>query len=148
MGIELLERAAEAGGRLLRVEQLALAGEADTPERGAGFLLTFDVGRILVAADRVHEQLVIRHIDSAEALSAIRLRPLDEEEPWWKLAGNPLTGAWLRAEGEGAAAGSGAVSHVRLQFRESDQNPKRIALLYEQGSVRVSETQGGVTDGG
>jgi hypothetical protein len=147
LGIELLERAAEAGGRLLRVEQLVSAGGGDSPERGAGFLLTFDVGRILVAADRVHESLMIRHIDSAEALSAIRLRPLDEEEPWWRLAGNPLTGAWLRSEGEGAAAAAGAASDVRLQFREADQNPKRVALLFDQGSVRVIEAQEGVADG-
>ena len=137
MGIELLERAAEARGRLLRVEQLVSAGGGDTPERGAGFLLTFDAGRILIVADRVHEGLVYRHIESAEVLSDIQLRALDEEEPWWRLAGNPLTGAWLWAEGEGAATGSGAVAHVRLQFREPDQNPKLVALLYEEGSVRV-----------
>ncbi len=148
VGIELLERAAEAGGRLLRVERLVASGSADSAGRGAGFLLTFDVGRVLVAADRVHESLMIRHVDSAEALSAIRLMPLDEEEPWWRLAGQPLTGAWLRSEGEGAASGAGGESHVRLQFREPDQNPKRIAFLYEQGSVRVIEVQEGVTDGG
>ena len=51
MGVELFERAAEVGGCFLKAEQLVESGGDDDPLRGPGYLLTFDVGRILVAAD-------------------------------------------------------------------------------------------------
>ena len=41
MGIELFERAAEARGRILRVEQLVAAGAEPVASHGPGFLFTF-----------------------------------------------------------------------------------------------------------
>ncbi len=142
MGIELFERAAESRGRLLRAEQLVTAdGDAD-PQRGAGYLLTFDVGRILVAADRAHQRLLLRHVAAPEEVQSIKLAPLDDEEPWWRVAGNTITRAWPGGDGEGAASGAGAVRELRMQFREDDESPKVIALRYEDGVVRVGEATG------
>lgn len=141
MGIELFERVAEARGRMLRVEQLVPAGGASDPRRGPGLLLTFDVGRILVVADPAHGRLLVRHIESAAEVEAIKRAPLDEEEPWWRVAGNSITRAWPggAGAGEGAAAGTGDLREVRLQFREDEENPKVISLRYDDGAVRVAE---------
>jgi hypothetical protein len=139
LGIELLERAAEARGRVLRVELLPLAGSEPESARGAGFLLTFDIGRVLVVADPSRRRLVLRHVQSPAELESIRLVPLDEEEPWWRVAGNPLTRIWPGNAGEGAASAEGDLQEVRLQFREDDERPKVISLRYADGVVRVAE---------
>ena len=93
MGIELFERAAENSARILRVEQLAPADGGRDPAHGPGYLLTFDVGRILVAANPSTGMLVISEIPVDDELGA-RLVALDQEEPWWRLAGNPITRVW------------------------------------------------------
>ena len=139
MGIDLFEQAADAGGRILRVEQLVAADGDGDPQRGPGYLLTFDVGRILVAADPKHEQLLLRHVEDASEVSALRLASLDEEEPWWKVAGNPITRVWPAADGGEGAVAADAVHGVRLQFRADDENPKVISMVYEGGAVRVGE---------
>lgn len=139
MGIEVFERAAEARGRLLRVEQLVAADVEPDPQCGVGFLITLDVGRILVAADRTHAGLLIRHIESAAEVESIQRVPLDEAEPWWRVAGNPITRVWPGGAGEGAESGAGVLREVRLQLREDDENPKVISLRYESGAVRVAE---------
>lgn len=138
VGIELFERAADARGRILRVEQLQANEGASEPGHGAGYLLTFDIGRILVAADRVHERLLLRHLDKAEEAEAIRRVPLDEAEPWWRVAGNSITRAWPVGDGAGAEAG-GTVREIRIQFREDAENPKVISLRYDRGDVWVGE---------
>lgn len=139
MGIELFERIAEARGRILRVEQLVAAGAAPDPSHGPGYLLTFDVGRILVAADRVHGRLLLRPVAAPAELEGIARAPLDEEEPWWRVAGNPLVRAWPVESGAGAASGAGDVRELRLQFRDDDASPKLISLRYEGGAVWVAE---------
>ena len=139
MGIELFERAAEARGRILRVEQILAAGGDPDPSHGAGYLLTFDVGRILVAADRVHGRLLLRHVGSTAEVASIARAPLDEEEPWWKVSGHPITRAWPVDGGAGAASGAGDVHELRLQFRDDGENPKVISLRYDEGAVWVAE---------
>ena len=138
LSIELFERTADAGGRLLRAEQLVSADASLSSNRGPGFLLTFDVGRILVAADTAQAQLLLRQVESAEALSVVKLRSLDEEEPWWRLAGNPLTRAWPGGVGSGAASPSAEVDEIRLQFRADQENPKVISFRYDAGAVQIA----------
>lgn len=190
MGIELLERAAENRGRILRVERRAGTGHAGDPGEGLAFLLTFDVGRILVSAAgsggsirgaggsiggaegsigraegsirtaegsiRTAEgsirgaegsasgapgaggALEIVYLESAEELPP-GLEDLAEEEPWWRVIGNPICAVWPNAPGEAAeSTGAGGLTGVCLQFREDDENPKLIALGAGPSGVEVS----------
>jgi len=137
LGIELFERVAEAQGRILKVDQLVAAGGDPDPSRGPGYLLTFDVGRILVVADPQHDRLLVRAVESPAAVEAIRTASVEEEEPWWRVVGNPATRAWPGSDGEGATAASGDVREVRIQFREDTENPRVVSLRYDAQAVRV-----------
>jgi len=137
VGIELFERAAEARARILRVEQLVPEGGGSNPACGAGYLLTFDVGRILVTPDAATGGLRLARIEERSDLPG-GLLSLEEEEPWWRVAGNSITRVSLAATDAGAAAGGGGVSAVRIQFREDEENPMVISLRFEGGSVRVT----------
>jgi len=137
VGVELFERAAEVGGCFLKAEQLVASGGDHDPLRGPGYLLTFDVGRILVAADPRNACLLIRQIESLEEVASVRLAPLDEEEPWWRIAGNPLTRAWPSEEGVGATTGEGEVRDLRMQFRGEGDRPRVVFLCYDSGAVRA-----------
>jgi hypothetical protein len=66
------------------------------------------------------------------------LLPLEEEEPWWRVMGNPITRVWPAATAAGAAASAGRLEAVRIQFREDEENPKVISLSFEGGAVRVT----------
>lgn len=139
MGVEVLERAAEERGRILRVEQLLAPDGRGGPLRAPGYLLTLDVGRVLVAADPKHERLLVRHIENASEVADLRLESLVEEEPWWRVVGNPITRVWPGADGADAAVTADAVYDLRIQFREDAENPRVISLKYESGAVRVGE---------
>jgi len=134
--MELLERAADARGRILRVQQLISPGRSQAPSRAAGYLLTFDVGRVLVAPAPSSESLVLTHVDDPSEIEA-GLALLDDEEPWWRVIGNALTRVWPGVAGQGATAGNGGTSDVRLQFREDSEKPKVISLSYDAGAVSV-----------
>jgi len=127
--MEFFERAAEARGRILRVQQwLEEPGSTSVDaSRGKGVLLTFDIGRILVSADAAADALEITQIEDPAAVPG-PLASLDEEEPWWAVLGNPITRAWPGATGDGASASVAHVRDVRLQFREDDENPKVVSL--------------------
>jgi hypothetical protein len=137
VGIELFERAAEARARILRVEQLVPEGGGSNPACGAGYLLTFDVGRILVAPDAATGGLRLAHVEQRGDLPG-GLLPLEEEEPWWRVVGNSITRVWPATTEAGAAAGAGEVDAVRIQFREDEEDPKVITLSFEGGAVRVT----------
>jgi len=138
LGIELFERAAESRGRILRVERRAATGHSDDPQVGLAFVLTFDVGRILVGSDGAGGRLELTHVEDADALPA-GLEELVEEEPWWRVIGNSLCGAWPNAPGDAAETTTGdGLTSVCLQFREDAENPKLIALRAESPGVRVS----------
>ena len=137
MGIELFEKAAEARGRILRVERLAPEGGGSNPACGAGYLLTFDVGRVLVTPDAAAGGLRLTHIEQRGDLPGAFL-PLEEEDPWWRVLGNSITRAWPAPAGAGAAASGGEVSAVRIQFREDEEDPKVISFRFEGDIVRVT----------
>ncbi len=136
MGIEIFERAIDGSGRILRAEQLVPSGGAGDPCHAPGFLLTFDVGRILVAANPAAKSLVIQTIEVGDSVEA-QLAALDEEEPWWRVAGNPIARVWPEASGDGAESGTAAVRGVRLQFRSDDDNPRIVSFRFEDAGVRV-----------
>jgi hypothetical protein len=137
VGIELFERAAEARGRILRVEQLVPEGAGSNPACGAGYLLTFDVGRILVAPDAATGELRLTHVEQRGDVQGALL-PLEEEEPWWRVVGNPITRAWQASGDAGTTASAGESSDVRIQFREDEENPKVISFRFEGGAVCVT----------
>lgn len=139
--MELLERAAEADARILRVDQLMESGAEPTPEQGIGYLLGFDVGRVLVLPDREKACLTLREISSDDEIAEIQLLSLSEEEPWWRVVGQSLTRAWPGAHGEGALSSEGDPDEIRLQFRADEENPKVISLYYGGGRVHVEQKE-------
>ena len=129
-GLEILERAAEARGKILRAE-------ADRSGFAVGALaLTFDVGRVVMTS--ADDGIQIAGASEREALPG-DLRGVEEEEPWWRLLGQPLTAAWPGGVEEGVGArGLGSLMVLKLRFREEDNNP-RIVLLESTGNlIRVS----------
>jgi len=138
LGIELLERAAEVQGTFLKAEQLLEAGGDPEPSRGPGYLLTFDVGRVLVVADRGNACLAIRQVEALEEVASLRMASLEEEEPWWRVAGNPLSHVWPIHSGEGAASASPETTGVRLQFRNEGEHPRIVSMRYQDGAVLVA----------
>jgi hypothetical protein len=144
LGIELFERAADADGRILKVEQLPLSMDEPDPSRGVGYLLIFDVGRILVAADPGTGSLAVKEIPAQATLKGDRLS-IEEEEPWWRVVGCGLARCWPGAVGEGATGVSDESSHVCLQFRADEDNPRVISLKFDGGVVAVAlePTNGG-----
>jgi hypothetical protein len=130
VGFELFQRASGARAQILRVERMASSdGESSAP----AFLLTFDVGRILVRSDPFTGSLRAEALESREAVSG-PLACADEEEPWWRVLGAPLTAAW--------ESGAEEARGLRLRFRSDDDNPRVIALRPEGASVRASLEKG------
>lgn len=122
--MELLERAAEAASCLLRIEQALAPGGTDL----SGLLLTFDVGRILLSLDAATQEVREKQVASREQLSQ-SFEKMDEEEPWWRVLGNPLT----RVRDLKVGGGKG----VALQFRTDADNPRLIAILPGEEGLRV-----------
>lgn len=117
--MELFERVVAAGGVLLRVDFQELAGGV------SGLLLTFDVGRLLVRADPLAGGLRVEYAESRGGVEG-ELLSADEEEPWWRVLGNPL------------ARVSAAAGGLQLQFRADGDNPRIIALASEGRRVRAA----------
>ena len=76
---------------------------------------------VLRRADPVERSLVVEVAESREGL-ADQLRPFDEQEPWWRVLGNPLVRVSPLSEGVPLSQG------LRLQFRADDDAPRIIAL--------------------
>lgn len=129
-GLEIFERAADARGRLLRVE-------ADRSGSTVSYLvLTFDIGRIGITPSG--DGLAIHHFAEASELPA-DLGSLDEEDPWWRLLGNSITAAWPGGVEEGLGAqGLGSLMVLKLRFREESENPRVVRLEAVGKAVRVS----------
>ena len=138
-GLEIFERATDARGRLLRVE----ADRSGSVVRQ--LVLTFDVGRIGVTP--ADDGLVIHHFDDASELPT-GLESLEEDEPWWRLLGHPVTAAWPGGVEEGLGAqSSSALMVLKLRFREESENP-RVARLEAAGkAIRVSLDGRGALNG-
>lgn len=99
-------------------------------------VLTFDVGRIVVRPGE--ESLLIEHVGEGGALPD-GLEALDDEEPWWRLLGQPLTAAWPGGVEEGVGArGLGSLMVLKMRFREESDNPRVVRLEAAGRAVRVS----------
>ena len=119
--MERLERVVEAGGILLKAERFT----GPNPVLGAGVLLTFDVGRLLVEVDPAGGTIHTTLIESKDAIPP-GMENATEEEPWWRLVGAPLTRVAVTESG------------VRMQFRADADNPRIVALENDGGEVHVS----------
>jgi hypothetical protein len=129
-GLETFERIASAGGRMLRAE--AQESGATTPV----LALTFDIGRVVIRSG--DEGLLIAEASDRAALPE-ELIALDEEEPWWRLAGQPLTAAWPGGVEEGVGAkGLHSLMVLKLQFRAESDNPRVLCLEAAGRSGRAS----------
>ena len=127
--VDIFERAATARGRILRVE----ADRADALPRILA--LTFDIGRIVVrpADGEIRAEVV----DDRVALPP-GLVPLDEEDPWWRVLGQPITAVWP-VESEAAPVRTQTrLEALKLRFRESDQNPRIVGITAAGPALRVS----------
>ncbi len=135
-GLEVFERAVLARGRILRSE---------ANRRGAtpGILvLTLDVGRIVIRPG--DDGLLIEHVEDAGRLPT-GLESVDDEEPWWRLLGQPITAAWPGGVEEGVGAGGlGSLMVLKLRFREESDNPRIVRLETAGRAVRVSLEEGQV----
>ncbi len=129
-GLAILERAAEARGKILRTE-------GDRAGASVGLLMiTLDVGRIVIAPG--DEGLEIAAIDAGGELPD-GLGALDEEDPWWRLLGQPLTAAWPGGVEECVgASGLGSLMVLKLRFREENENPRVVRLEATGSAIRVS----------
>jgi hypothetical protein len=123
--MDLLEQVAKAGGKILRVERYVDRGQTDESLIST-LLLTFDVGRVLIWVDKKRSQLAYEHITDPEDLPRTRVK-LDQEEPWWRIIGSPLTA--VRPDGERKGC--------QLQFRADEHNPRYILLVIEGDCIRV-----------
>lgn len=117
--LDILRRAAEARGQLLRCE-------ADHSGSDPGqLILTFDVGRVLI--EPLVGGLSAKSLENpGEGPGG--LKRLEEAEPWWRLFGNPLTAVSETDQGTGVA----------LRFREDADNPRVVRLISTGSSIAVS----------
>jgi hypothetical protein len=123
--MKVFERAAEAGGQLLRVDRLTSPGDGKTP---VAMLLTFDVGRILLSADPDHDRLDAAAIPEAESVPG-GLEDASEDEPWWRLLGCALV------EAEAATP-----DRLRLAFRLSGGRVRTV-IFERRGAGLHAETR-------
>jgi len=129
-GLEIFERLAAAEGRILRAEAVEIG--ASTPL----LALTFDLGRVVIRSG--DEGLLISQVSERGELPD-DLIALDEEEPWWRLAGQPITAAWPGGVEEGVGAkGLHSLMVLKLRFRAESENPRILVLEAAGRSVGVS----------
>ena len=99
-------------------------------------VLTFDVGRIVVRPE--DEGLRVEALaPGGQVPEATEV--LDDDEPWWRLLGQPITAAWPGGVDDGVGArGLGSLMVLKLRFREETENPRIVKLEATGPQVRVS----------
>jgi hypothetical protein len=123
--IDILERAVAAKGRVLRVEADRITA---LPRILA---LTFDIGRVVLRP--AGEALGVEAVADRDALPA-GLVSLEEEDPWWRVLGQPITAAWPLPATDAARS----CRAVKLRFREADQNPRIVGVTVAGPALRVT----------
>jgi hypothetical protein len=96
-------------------------------ERAAAFLLTFDVGRILVSADPAGGRLTSTHIREPDAIPG-GFSSASEADPWWRLLGCALAGVEAAAKPR----------QVRLHFQIAGDRRRAVALELDGSEVRAA----------
>ena len=67
------------------------------------------------------------------------LEEVGDEEPWWRLVGQPITAVWPGGVEEGVGArGLGSLMVLKLRFREESDNPRTVRLEATGRTMRVS----------
>jgi len=128
--LEILESVVQAGARILRAE----ADRTGTTHEVLA--LTFDRGRIVIRSD--DEGLTISRAADRGELPA-ELAVLDEEDPWWRLLGQPITAAWPGGVEDGVGArGLHSLMVLKMRFRAESDNPRVLCFEAAGRSVRVS----------
>jgi len=123
--MEVFKNAANASAQLLKAERLAQASGDETPLTSA-YLLTFDVGRVLLAADPARGRLTAHSIPDQEAVPG-GLVDASEDEPWWRLLGCSLAHATPSTE----------PTSLRLDFRISGGGLRSLDLVMTGGAIRA-----------
>ena len=126
--MEIFERVATARGRILRVE----ADRSDALPRILA--LTFDIGRIVI---RPAEGELRAEVAPDRAALPSGLVSLDEEDPWWRVLGQPLTAVWPVGSEAGPVRTQSRLEALKLRFRESDQNPRIVGITGAGPALRV-----------
>lgn len=127
--MEIFERAAAARGRILRVE-------SDRAEGLPRILaLTFDIGRVVL---RPNDGEIAAELVADRGVLPAGLVPLDEEDPWWRVLGQPLTAVWPVEGGTEPVRKQPKLQALKLRFRESDQNPRIVGITAAGPALRVS----------
>ena len=121
--MERLIRVVEANGRLLKADRLGAGGST----LASGFLLTFDVGRLLFEVDPAAGKVRTMIIEGTDEIPP-GIENASEDEPWWRVLGAPLARVWA---GEVGAQG------LRLQFRGDHENPRFITFAPSGSEVQV-----------
>lgn len=122
--MERLVRVVEAKGRLLKAERIGGRGGS----LAAGFLLTFDVGRLLLEVDSAGGNIRSVIVEGVEEIPP-GAEDASEGEPWWRVLGSPLARVF---------AGDVGAQGLRLQFRSDHENPRFITLQPSGSEVQVS----------
>ncbi len=117
-GTEVLERVAQAGGRLLRVEREPAPGPGGAL-RSRRLRLTFDVGAVELRA-------APEGLAAGDGGDRPGLLGADEDEPWWTVIGNPLTRVAPHEE-----------RGCLVQFRQDEASPKLMILVPDGDTVEV-----------
>ena len=64
---------------------------------------------------------------------------VDDDEPWWRLLGEPMTAAWPGGVEEGVGVrGLGSLMVLKLRFREESENPRIVRLEAAGRAIRIS----------
>lgn len=124
--MDVFKNAADAGAQLLKAERLAQVSEDETPLTSA-YLLTFDVGRVLLAADPARGRLTTNSIPDQDAVPG-GLVDASEDEPWWRLLGCSLAHATPSTE----------PTSLRLDFRISGGELRSLDLVMAGGAIRAT----------
>lgn len=127
--MEVFKNAAEAGAQLLKAERLAQAGGEETSLASA-YLLTFDVGRVLLAADPARGRIAADPIPDPDSVPG-GLVDASEDEPWWRLLGCSLAQATPTSE----------PASIRLDFRISAGGLRSLDLVLTGGAIRAEITE-------
>ena len=131
----ILEALCARSARLLRPFHVPLPGARSIRHCGRVALI-FDAGTLTVTPSEDARELAVKWIPG-EIQEPDDGLPMDEEDPWWKVLGNPLCRAWALSDPDTDARA------IELQLRPDDANPKRLRLALDGAGVRVSEASPG-----
>ncbi len=121
--MERLLRVVEAKGRLLKADRVGGAGPGIAP----AYMLTFDVGRLLIEVDATAGRVHSVHLETADEIPS-GIEDASEDEPWWRIMGCVLARV---------TAGEVGAQGLQLQFREDHDNPRVVSLLPSGSEVQV-----------